>query len=72
MADLIETTQAQMKRLLEERRGELIYDLRRNKERGAEIADELTDTERAITEITERERLSGSNNESNSEIKRGY
>jgi len=57
---IIETTQAQLLRLLEERRGELIYDLRRNKERGAEIADELSDTERAIAEITERERLSGS------------
>lgn len=51
-----DATQAQMKRLLEERRGELLYDLRRNKAREVEIADELTDTERAIAEI-ERERL---------------
>lgn len=52
-----DATQTQMLRLLEERRGELLYDLRRNKAREVEIADELTDTERAIAEI-ERERLS--------------
>lgn len=55
-----EDRQAQMIRLLKERRGELIYDLRRNRDKGVEIADELTETERAIAEL-ERERLSGGN-----------
>lgn len=58
MADL----DAQMLKLLEIRRGELLYDLRRTKAREAEIADELTETERAIAELTnEGERLSDGN-----------
>ena len=55
-----ETTDEQMLRLLQERRGELIYDLRRNRTKEHEIAEELTRTERAIRKI-EGERLSGVN-----------
>lgn len=55
-----ETTDEQMLRLLIERRGELLYDLRRNRARETEIAGELTDTERAITKL-EGKRLSDVN-----------
>lgn len=55
----MDATQANLLRILCQRRSELIHDLRRAKTRETEIADELTETERAIADL-ERERLSDS------------